>query len=92
MARTARGGDGGGVEAGCVWSPSNDGLGTKNRGHSGVTRNGTLKEYMLRDRIVGSHGATLLELVPGGETRDGPSRWNVKSMSRRTWQQPHASQ
>lgn len=34
MARTARGGGGGGgVEAGCVWSPSNDRLGTKNRGH-----------------------------------------------------------
>lgn len=59
---------------------------------SGVTRNGTLKEYMLRDRIVRSHGATLLELVPDGETRDGPSRWNVKGMSRPTWQQPHAPQ
>lgn len=59
---------------------------------SGVTRNGTLAEYMLRDRTVGSHGATLLELVSGGETRDGPSRWNVKGMSRPTWQKLHASQ
>ena len=53
-----------------VWSPSNDGLGTKNQGNSGVTRNGTVKEYMLRHRIVEpwSHAA-------GTRPWRGDARW-----------------